>query len=113
MVKTRSALVLFLVVVLVVCVPLMSETTNAQSIPKLSPPQFTVNFVDRSYDVPITTWTTIDPFTGQEVTKSSGGDHVENRTIDVVITNQPFDPIKLDNGTIIQLYYSCKNKGTF
>ena len=113
MAKTRNAIALFLVVVLVACVPLMSETTNAQSIPKLSRPQFTVNFVDRSYDVPITTWTTIDPFTGQEVTKSSGGDHVENRTIDIVITNQPFDPIKLDNGTIIQLYYTVRTKGHF
>ncbi|MCW3984740.1 MAG: hypothetical protein NWE96_12245 [Candidatus Bathyarchaeota archaeon] len=113
MAKTRNALSLFLVVILAAFVPIMSETTNAQSIPNLSPPQFTVKFVDRSYDVPVTTWTTTDAFTGQQVTKSSGGNYVENRTIDVVVTNQPFAPITLDNGTIIQLYYSVRTKGHF
>jgi hypothetical protein len=72
-----------------------------------------VKFVDRSYDVPVTNRTTIDPFTGQEVTTSSGGYHVTNKTIDVTIKNQPFTPIDLGNGSVIQLHYSVRAKGHF
>jgi hypothetical protein len=87
--------------------------TDALSIPQLSPPQFTVTFVDRSYDVPKTTWTTTDPFNGQQITQNSGGNRVTNRTIDITIDNQQFTPITLDNGTVIQLFYQVRSKGHF
>ena len=39
-----------------------------------SVPDFTVAYVDHSYDVPITHWTTTDPYTGVQITHSSGGE---------------------------------------
>ena len=114
-----KGLSLLLLTVLVVSSLMMIEPAYAQSIPQLSSPQFTVKFVDRSYDVPKTTWTTTDPFNGQQVTKSSGGNHITNRTIDFTITNQPFTPISLNNRTTVQiynsilLYYSIQSKGHF
>ena len=82
----------------------------AQSVPTPSVPEFTVRFVDRSYDVPVTTTTTTDPFTGKQVTTSSGGYHVTNKTIDITINNQAYSSIDLGNGTIIQLYYLLRRK---
>jgi hypothetical protein len=54
---------------------------------------FTVSFVDLSYDVPITTST--DRYTGQNITNQ--GYHVENRTIQITIENQPFSSY-MENG---------------
>jgi hypothetical protein len=72
-----------------------------------------VKFIDRSYDVPVTYRTTTDPFTGKQVTTSSGGYHVTNMTIDVIIKNQHFVPVDLHNGIVIQLYYNVRAKGHF
>jgi hypothetical protein len=44
-----------------------------------SVPEFTVAYVDHSYIVPITHWTTTDPYTGEQITHSSGGEHVDNQ----------------------------------
>jgi len=91
--------------------PTPAQTTPP--IPKPSIPEFTVQFVDRSYDVPITYKTTTDPFTGEQITTSSGGYRVINRTIDVSIKNQPFASVDLKNGSVIDLYYSVRAKGHF
>ena len=109
---SKRATLLF-IAVLTVSSLIITEFAFAQSIPKPSVPEFAVKFVDRSYDVPVTNRTTIDPFTGQEITTSSGGYHVTNKTIDVTIKNQPFTPIDLGNGSVIQLYYSVRAKGHF
>lgn len=105
---------LTLIVILTICSPiaLFVESSQAQSIPTPSVPQFTVKFVDRSYDVPKTSWTTTDPNTGKQVTTYSGGNHVVNRTIDVTITNQPFTPIPRENGSI-QIFYNVRAKGYY
>jgi hypothetical protein len=102
-----------LITVLTVSSLFMVSSVFAQSIPKPSVPEFTVKFIDRSYDVPVTYRTTTDPFTGKQVTTSSGGYHVTNMTIDVIIKNQHFIPVDLHNGTIIQLYYNVRAKGHF
>ncbi|MCL5948847.1 MAG: hypothetical protein M1490_00010 [Candidatus Bathyarchaeota archaeon] len=79
-----------------------------------SVPEFTVQYVDHSYDVPVTHWTTTDPYTGTQVTHSSGGEHVDNRTIDVTITNQPFTTYKdSTSNQTINLYYNIRSKGHF
>ncbi len=72
-------------------------------------PEFTVQYVDHSYDVPPTYGT--DPYTGQTIT-TSGGYHVDNRTIDVTIKNQPFTPYNDGNNTVY-LYYNIRSKGHF
>ncbi len=80
-----------------------------------SVPEFSVAYVDHSYDVPVTHWTTTDPYTGEQIAHSSGGEHVDNRTIDVTIKNQPFTPYKdaTTSNQIVNMYYNIRSKGHF
>jgi hypothetical protein len=78
------------------------------SVPTPSPPQFTIQFVNRSYDVPPTT--EYDTYTN--TTHVIPGYHVENDTIDIIIVNQPFTPVKT-NGNITGLYYTIRYKGVY
>src|SRR5665647_1089789 len=109
----RRTFALVAVLVLATSSLIIVKTAFAESIPALSVPEFTVKLVDRSYDVPITYTTTTDPFSGKQITTSSGGYHVTNKTIDVTIRNQPFTSTDLGNGSVIQLYYSVRAKGHF
>ena len=86
----------------------MTKPASAQSIPKPSVPEFTVKFVDYSYDVPTTT--SIDPYTGKTVTNQSY--HVENRTIQLEIKNQPFNSY-IANGQNISFYFNVREKGHY
>ena len=83
-----------------------SITENGVSIPSV--PEFTVCFVDNSYDVPTTY--SIDPFTGANITHL--GHRVENKTIEVVIKNQPFTSAEID-GNPTRLFYVVRWKGHF
>jgi hypothetical protein len=81
------------------------------SIPKPFVPEFTLKFVDNSYDVPTTY--KIDPFTGENVTDQEGY-HVENKSVEVWIKNQPFTPVRDEDGDLIlDLYYNIRRKGHF
>jgi hypothetical protein len=91
---------------------LMIKSANAQTIPKPSVPEFTAEFVIRSYDVPVTYENVTDPFTGQVQLRKSGGYHVDNKTIDITITNQPFTSTDID-GNKTHLYYVIRWKGQF
>lgn len=75
-----------------------------------SVPEFTVQLVDRSYDEPPTYQT--DPYTGQTVLIRDGR-HVENKTFDFTIKNQPFTPYKNAEGKDVELYYKIRHKGQF
>jgi hypothetical protein len=90
----------------------MVEAVSAQTTPRPSVPEFTVKLVDRSYDVPLTYTNSTDPYTGQQVTITNGGYHVENITIDVTIKNQPFTSSNIDGNTT-QLFYAIRWKGHF
>lgn len=57
-----------------------------QSIPKPSVPEFTVELIDSSYDVPTTYF--INRYTGEPVVTQEGY-NVENKTIQLTIRNQP------------------------
>lgn len=85
--------------------------TAVQSISKPSIPEFTLKFVDYSYDIPIEYG--IDQYTGQTVVTKSG-QHIDNRTIEITIKNQPFnnytDPL---SGKEINLFYNIRYKGMF
>jgi hypothetical protein len=91
---------LLLIVILALSSLIMVESASAQSIPKPSVPEFTVNFVDYSYNVPATQ--SVDPYTGDIVTHPER--RVVNRTIEVSIKNQPFDS---------KLMYNIRVKGSF
>lgn len=100
---------LLLAIVLAVSSLLMAESALAQSIPKPSIPEFTLKYSDYSYDFPPTLG--IDPYTGKTIITNSGG-HVENKTIDVKINNQPFTS-ELSNGSVVSLYYTVRFKGHY
>jgi hypothetical protein len=101
---------LLLIAVLTLSSLIMVESAFAQSIPKPSIPEFTVKFVDNSYDVPPTYG--IDQFTGKNVTIEVGY-HIQNKTIELAIKNQPFSSYKDASGNTIRLYYSIRMKGNF
>ncbi len=83
------------------------------SAPNPSVPQFTIEYVDNSYDVPLVITTTTDPYNGQQVTHRSGGYHVENKTIELSIKNQPLSSESLGNNSDNGLYYTVRVKGHF
>lgn len=89
---------------------------SVQSIPVPSVPQFTLAYVDHSYDVAPTTTTssTTNPYNGNTTTTTTTtpGYHVRNFTIDVTIENQPFTSMNI-NGTSTGLYFNVRIKGHF
>ena len=100
---------LLLIVVLAVSSLMMAKPENASAqITKPSVPEFTVNFVDHSYDVP--TSYSIDPYTGQTVTHPAK--HVDNKTIELTIKNQPFVSYN-ESGWLISFYYNVRVKGHY
>ena len=111
MVTVGKSLSLLIVVILAVSSLILVESASAQSIPKPSVPEFTVKYVDRSYDTPPTYG--IDQYTGKTViTKAS--EHIDNRTIEITIKNQPFTPFTDESsGKFINLYYNVQHKGSF
>jgi hypothetical protein len=87
-------------------------TTDVIDIPKPSVPEFTVELVDSSYDVPPSF--SVDPYTGQTVTQA--GRHVESRTIELLIKNKPFTPFIIETPTgnwTADLQYNIRWKGHF
>jgi hypothetical protein len=99
----------FLFIILSLSGLLIVLPVNAQSIPKPAVPEFTAQFVDSSYDIP--TPHTFDPYTGQKITNQ--GTHVEEKSIEIKIRNQPFETFYNTNGQAINLYYNIRIKGHF
>ena len=106
--KTLS---LALILILAVSSIIMVKPTFAQSIPKPSVPQFTVNLADHGYDVPPSVTSTTDPYNGKTTTTTFPGYHYQNITVDVTIENQPF-PATIDGNTS-NLYYNLRTKPQF
>jgi hypothetical protein len=99
---------LALTLILIVCLTIVG-TSSAQTIPKPSVPEFTVKYIDSSYDVPTTT--SIDQYTGKKVTNE--GYHIENKSIELTIRNQPFAPYMQNGQVYISLFYNVREKGHF
>jgi hypothetical protein len=76
-------------------------------------PQFTVKFVDNSYDVPPSTTTVTDPYTGKETTTTNPGYRVTDWNIEIMIKNQPFTPYTDADGYEHNLRYHIERKGHF
>ncbi|MCL5876513.1 MAG: hypothetical protein M1540_01715, partial [Candidatus Bathyarchaeota archaeon] len=95
-----KTIALALILVLATSSLIMVGSSSEQTIPKPSIPEFTLKYVDLSYDVPVTT--SIDQYTGKTVTIQ--GYHVENRTIQLTIKNQPFTSY-IENGQNISFYF--------
>jgi hypothetical protein len=107
--RTISGLVLLFILflpvsILVMVRPASSEVTNP------SIPEFTLNYIDHSYNVTPTYGT--DPYTGKTV-MTADGYHVDNRTIEVTIKNQLFTLYKDASGNYTSLYYVFRFKGHY
>lgn len=77
---------------------------------KPSVPEFTLRYVDNSHDI-LPSYS-LDPYTGKSVIVEDGY-HVQNKTMELIIKNQPFTPyIDADNHSL-NLYYSIQMKGHF
>jgi hypothetical protein len=88
------------------------QASDVSDIPNPSVPEFTVKLVAYPYDVPSTTTTKIDPYTGEETVITTPAYRVENRSIEIAIKNQPFTPYT-DDWKDINLYYGVRVKGHF
>jgi len=100
-------LALMLFALLAVSSLVMVGSVFAQSIPKPSVPEFTLKYVDNSYDVPATYST--DPYTGEEVLVEPAH-RVNNGTIDLWITNQEY---AYSNGSTFHVFYLVQTKGHY
>jgi hypothetical protein len=69
---------------------------------KPSVPEFTLQYVDYSYDVPPKTTSTTNPYTNETTTTTIPGYHVENKTIEATINNN-----------IGASYYNFRYKGHY
>ncbi|MCL2134755.1 MAG: hypothetical protein FWH37_04270 [Candidatus Bathyarchaeota archaeon] len=107
---TSKSLILILVILSLSSLIVISvKSIEVCAASKPSVPQFTVKFIDKSYDVPPTQ--TIDPYTGETITHP--GYHVNNCWIEVTIKNQPFTPHTNSDGHVCNVHYSVQIKGHF
>lgn len=105
----KTAVVLLLVALLVSSLAMvLFSGAQAQPIPKPLVPEFTIKLVEHPYDVaPVTT---TDPYTGKTVTQHQGY-HVENKSVELTIKNQPLPQLNYENQ--VHLYYNISYKGSF
>jgi len=100
----------FVLVLILVSSNLIVVKPAQSAITKPSVPEFTLKFVGNSYDVPPTYG--VDPYTGKNITIQEGH-HVENKSIEVAIKNQPFTSYRNENNSLVGLFYSIRVKGHF
>ena len=112
-IKPLARLFLLFVLISGLFLYVLANCSVVNGIHKPSVPEFTVKLVAHPYDVPSTTTTKIDPYTGKETVITTPGYRVENRSIEVVIKNQPFTPYTDADGKEINLYYNVRVKGHF
>ena len=112
MARISRCIVAIIAVILAISVFTTLSAGSSQTMPKPSVPEFTAEYVVRSYDVPVTYENITDPYTGEVRTRISGGNHIDNKTIDVIIANQPFSSTIID-GYSTYFYYIIRWKGTF
>lgn len=93
---------LLTVLSLLLIMPVYSEIT------KPSVPDFAIRLVDNSYDVP-TTYST-DPYTGATITHP--GHRVTNKSVELVIKNQPIVSTNVEGWTT-SLFYNVRMKGHY
>jgi hypothetical protein len=100
----------FLLLILIMAMSSLALVEPVNAFPKPSVPEFTVEVIDSSYDVPPVYST--DPYTGK-TTMTREGYRALNGTIELAIKNQPFTSYKGSNGSTIDLYYRIRSKGHF
>jgi hypothetical protein len=96
------------------CLVMFSTSfSNVYAVDKPDVPQFSVKIIDNSYNIPPSTTTTVDPYTGKETTYTNSGNQVTDRSIEFTIKNQPFTPYKDANNYRHVLRYRIQFKGHY
>jgi len=102
---------LLILIIAMSCLTLLAvKPANAQAIPKLSVPEFTVRYVDSSYYVPPIYG--IDEYSGEKV-QTGGGFTNYNKTVELSIKPQPFTPYVDSEGHDVNLEYIVEYRGHF
>lgn len=105
------ALILTLTIAMSCLTLLVVNPVNAQTITKPAMPEFSLKYVDYSYDIPSEYG--IDQFTGQKIV-TRPGQHIDNRTVQIIIKNQPFNNFTdFSSGKAIDLFYNVRFRGAF
>jgi hypothetical protein len=105
-----KCLILLFFVLLIIPSLSLAKPANAQSIPKPSVPEFSVRYVEHPFDLAPTFQR--DPYSGKNTTIQEGH-RIQNRSIELIIRNQPFTSSKDSNGNKIELFYNISSKGHF
>ncbi len=121
--------IILLIVALIASNLITIQAYTVDSITKPSVPQFTVRTISNPYDVPPKSTTTTDQYTGKQTTTTQPGYHVENKSIEITIKNQPFTPYNLtthtsynhetgesytyDRNCTVNFYYNIEVKGHY
>jgi hypothetical protein len=107
---------LYVAVLALLTLLMINVVSTLASTPTPSVPEFTIETISFPYDVPPSTTTAIDPYTGEETVVTQPGYHVENETAQLRITNQDFTPYTIEENGVnwtINLFYNIRLKGSF
>jgi hypothetical protein len=105
--KTHALLTILIIACLIL--PIIGSV-NAQTLTKPSVPDFTIKYVDYSYDIPPTYG--IAQYTGETVV-TKHGEHIDNRSVEITIKNQPFTPFNDSRGNTINRFFDVRYKGSY
>jgi hypothetical protein len=105
---TRTITITLILIMTASTIIMIQSASVAVAVPTPTVPEFTMQIIAHPYDVPPVYET--DQYTGKSVI-SQAGYHVENKSIQVQIKNQPFS--YSFNGTTYHLYYGVRVKGHF
>lgn len=108
--RIGKSFALILILIMAISSLIIVESAFAQSIPKPSTPEFSLKYIDLSYDV-LPTYG-IDQYTGKTIITQDGY-HVDNRSLQFTIKNQPFTPYTDPSGNQTGLYYNFRIKGAY
>jgi hypothetical protein len=101
-ISKSSTLILILSIAISSLTLIAIKPASAQTIPKPSVPEFTVQYADNSYSIPADT--SIDPFTGKTVINQA--QYITNQTVQVTIKNQTIP-------SSAYLFYEIRMKGHY
>jgi len=107
--KTLTLTLIVLLLTSLLAIALAS--VDVQAVTKPSVPQFTVKLIDNSYNIPPSTTTTTNPYTGEKTTIDKPGYCAKNMTLEIAVKNQPWSPSVNDKE--YKLYYKVQYKGHF
>jgi hypothetical protein len=108
---SKSLSLLLIVVLLIASSLLIIQFADAQTIPKPSVPEFSLQYADHSYDMPPKTTSTFNPYNNKTTENTIPGYQVQNFTIDLKIRNQPI-PSMID-GNKSFLLFNIRLKGYY